>query len=229
MLAVSVILPIYNNEGTLSELIERLKEVLEKEGLTYEMLLVNDGSIDGSSALMEKWAKKDAAIRPIHLENNGGQHRAVLKGIELSTGATIVCLDADLQDLPEEIPQLFEKLQAPYEAVFAGRCGKYESSGRLFTSKVFKFLLHALCGVPKDAGMFFVMSRTMANCVLKIPMKKPFVVAMMGLTGLETLSVPILRKKREVGISMYTSSKRLRIGLSAISQVFIQKLKSKVP
>ena len=220
---ISVVIPVYCNEETLQELYVQLKETFKN--LSYQIVFVNDASPDSSGLILKQLAKADTRVTVLSLEKNLGQHRAVLKGLEISKGSVIVTMDADLQDSPLLIPQLIQQLKEGYEAVFAGRRGNYESFIRLATSKVFKTLLHAICKVPVDAGMFVVMSRKMVNAVLKIQMPSPFVVAMIGLTQLPVCSIPCLRKKRFNGKSSYSSWMRLKIGLSTIFQVLRLKPK----
>ena len=211
---ISIVIPIYQNQDTLEELHAQLKDVLLER--PHEMLFVDDASPDRSRAILDILAAQDAHVRVIALETNGGQHRAVLEGLKNAKGSIIVTMDGDLQDSPSTIPLLIEKLQEGYEAVFAGRKGEYESSFRLWTSKIFKGLLHRICHVPKDAGMFVAMSRKMVDAVLKIEMRAPFVVAMIGLTRLPTHSIPIVRQRREGGKSAYTTWMRLKIGCGAL-------------
>ncbi|NGX37920.1 MAG: putative glycosyltransferase [Chlamydiae bacterium] len=215
---ISIVIPIYQNQDVLEELYTQLKEVLLKR--PHEIIFVDDASPDRSRAILDILAARDPHTRMIALETNGGQHRAVLEGLKEAKGSVIVTMDGDLQDSPSTIPQLIEKLQEGYEAVFAGRKGEYESSFRLWTSKIFKGLLHRICHVPKDAGMFVAMSRKMVDAVLKIKMKAPFVVAMIGLTRLPTHSIPVLRQKRNQGKSAYTTWMRLKIGCDALLQTW---------
>lgn len=220
---ISVVIPVYRNEETLKELYVQLKETFEN--LTYQIVFVNDASPDSSGLILNQLAQADARVTVLSLEKNLGQHCAVLKGLEVSQGSVVVTMDADLQDSPLLIPLLIQQLKKGYEAVFAGRRGNYESLARLATSKVFKTLLHAICKIPVDAGMFVVMSRKMVSAVLKIEMPSPFVVAMIGLTQLPICSIPCLRQKRFNGKSSYTAWMRLKIGLSTIFQVLRLKPK----
>jgi 2-polyprenyl-3-methyl-5-hydroxy-6-metoxy-1,4-benzoquinol methylase len=222
---ITAVIPVYCNEQTLGELYRQLKETFCKENLSYQIVFVDDASPDGSSFVLSQLAKADAEVTLLSLKQNSGQHRAVLKGLEISKGSVVVVLDADLQDSPFFIPQLMHQLKRGYEAVFAGRRGHYESFPRLVTSKIFKTLLHAICRVPKDAGMFVIMSRKMVTAVLKIEMPSPFVVAMIGLTQLPVCSLPCERHKRFDGKSSYTSWMRLKIGLGTILQVLRLKPK----
>ncbi|HSX26443.1 MAG TPA: glycosyltransferase [Chlamydiales bacterium] len=224
MTLISVVLPVYKNQDILEMLYSQLKELFQREKLTYQIVFINDASPDDSLTILNRLAAQDSDVTLFSFEKNVGQHRAALKGMEMSRGSMVLLMDADLQDPPAMIPLLIAKLQEGYEAVFAARHGNYESLLRLATSKIFKTLLHTICNVPIDAGMFVIMSRSMVKAVLQIPMSVPFVVAMIGLTHLKTCSIPFIRSKRAMGISAYTTAMRLRIGMSALFQIL--RLKS---
>lgn len=138
---ISVVVPVYCNADTVSALRERLRQVLESEPLSYEILFVNDACPAESLMALRGLAEGDAAVRVVPLERNVGQHRAVLIGLAQTRGRHVVVMDADLQDPPEAIPEMRRTLMRGYDAVFAGRRGRYESTGRLVTSRVFKTLL----------------------------------------------------------------------------------------
>jgi len=122
------------------------------------------------------------------------------------------------------VPILLKEIQKGYSAVFAGRCGKYESEFRLFTSRIFKTTLHHLCGVPKDAGIFLVMTQELRKKILQFRVTYPFIVAMIGCSGLATRSIPIKRNRRIGGGSAYSPWKRFKTAIQAIAWVIGQKL-----
>lgn len=220
---VSIVLPVYKNCETLSELHRQISTICQQNQIDYEILFIIDASPDASLAIVQNLSREDPRVRYYSFEKNVGQHHAVLKGIKLSEGEIIISMDADLQDPPAMIPRLLRKLEEGYEAVFAGRRGKYESAMRLFTSKIFKYFLHHFCKVPKDAGMFFAITRRMAKALQTIPMRRPFVVAMIGLTELKHCSLPCARSRNYLGKTAYTSRKRLSIGISTLIDILILK------
>ena len=150
---VSVVVPVYGNAETVGPLQARLRAVLDRAALAHETVFVDDASPDGSLAALRALAERDPAVRVLALPRNRGQHRAVLAGLRLARGRHVAIMDADLQDPPEALPALLARARDGYDAVFAGRRGHYESRGRLLTSRVFKWLLHAATGLPADAGM----------------------------------------------------------------------------
>ncbi len=216
--AVSVVVPVYRNAETLRELHRRVTEALA--GHTHELVFVDDGCDAGSGAVLRELADADANVDIVELGTNGGQHAAVLAGLERARGEWMVVLDADLQDPPEAIPELLAARESGADAVFAGRRGNYESRFRLLTGRGYRRLLALLTGVPADAGIFVAVSRPMRDRLLELqreaPNRRPSVVAMIGCAGLPVASVPVARAARAVGESEYSGAKRLRVALDAI-------------
>jgi glycosyltransferase involved in cell wall biosynthesis len=222
-LDVSIVLPVYRNADTVLELHRRLCQVLEREKLRFEILFVEDACPRGSLGVLEALAERDSRVAVLALERNVGQHRAVLEGLAYARGKWTVVMDADLQDPPEAIPILLAKGQEGFAAVFAGRRGRYESRARLLTSRVFKGLLHLLCGTPKDAGIFVAMNQAMTERLLTMGGPAPFVGAMIGCAGLPMASIPVVRTERGVGNSAYSFGGRLTAGWRAIAWVLAWK------
>lgn len=214
--SLSIVLPVYKNETSLEELYRQLKLTLESFSSSYEIVFVNDASPDGSAAILQRLAQNDPQVKVIDLLKNVGQNRALILGIEQSLGSIIVMMDADLQDPPHLILPIVSKLKEGYGAVFAGRHGFYESPLRLATSKIFKFVLHKLCHLPKDAGLFVALTRSTADRLKEVVMPRPFIVAMIGLTGCKTCSIPFIREKQKEKKTAYTFSMRFHIGTSTI-------------
>ena len=220
MLDISVVLPVYRNAETLSDLHQRLCTVLETLTPNFELIFVNDASPDASLSILEQLAQSDHRVVVLALEQNVGQHQAVLTGLTYALGEWTVILDADLQDPPEAIPSLLAEASAGFAAVFAGRRGNYEHGTRLATSRLFKSALHLLTGVPADAGMFLIMNHAMRARLLEMNVSAPFIVAMVGCAGLPITSIPVLRSPRTVGESSYTSWKRWRSAARAFRWVW---------
>lgn len=220
---ISILVPVYRNKDTLCDLYRRLRDVLDMHSLTFEMLFVDDACPEGSLAVLEELVQHDPRVAVLVLKRNMGQQRAVLVGLKHVRGESVVVMDADLQDPAEAIPWLLSKMQEGPAAVFGGRRGQYESPFRLLTSRLFKKLLHLLGGVPEDAGLFVAMNRQMVERLLAFGEPKPFVLALIGCTGLPLASIPVVRAQRPIGHSAYTFWNRLKIGCLAIAWVFAWK------
>ena len=217
---VSVVVPVYNNAASLEELAQRLRTVFVTQGVSYEVIFVNDACPAGSLGVLQRLVSIDPRIAVLDLTHNVGQHVAVLIGLSYSRGAWCVIMDADLQDPPESIPDLLAKRTRDVAAVFAGRRGWYESPLKLFTSRVFKWLLHLLCGVPADAGLFVLLRRDLVHCLLGMRTSRPWIVALIGCTQMPTISLPVERARRPVGRSSYTALTRVQTALRAFACVF---------
>ncbi|HLA76788.1 MAG TPA: glycosyltransferase [Vicinamibacteria bacterium] len=214
---ISFVIPVYGNAGTVADLYHRLAATCAASVLSYEVIFVDDASPDESMRVLGRLAVDFAPqVSVVPLARNGGQHRAVLAGLARVRGSRVVVMDADLQDPPEAVPRLLRGLDQGYAAVFAGRRGRYESIGRLLTSRVFKTLLHWLCRVPADAGMFVAMDHRVVEVLLDAREPHPFVVSLIGASGLPLTSIPVERAAREGGGSAYSSRKRLATALRAL-------------
>jgi len=208
MSELSVVVPVYGNAATLEELHGRVSSAVA--GRALQLILVDDASPDDSRRVISELAARDPAVEPLLLERNVGQHAAVLEGLRRARGRWTAVMDADLQDPPEAIPVLLARAGPGDDVVFAGRRGAYEGPGRLATSRLFKRVLAAFSGVPRDAGMFFVANRRAVQSLLALDGPPPFLVAMIGAAGLRASSVPVERSRNPAGRSSYTPALRLR-------------------
>lgn len=118
---ISVISPVYNSADIIPELLKRLHAVLRSITQHYEIILVDDASTDGSAEIISTHQQQDTRIQAIYLKRNGGQHPAILRGLLQAKGAICIVMDCDLQDPPEAIPQLYQKMTSDTDAVFAIR------------------------------------------------------------------------------------------------------------
>jgi polyisoprenyl-phosphate glycosyltransferase len=218
-IAISIVAPVYKNAEFLGELATRVRSSV---ACSYELILVNDASPDGASAVISVLARRDSAICGVELSRNVGQQRAVLAGLRQSRGDWVIVLDADLQDPPEAIPTLLASGRAGYEAVFAGRCNMYQSLGRMFTSRLYKAIQCVVCGVPRDAGMYVALSRNGVERVLGLAGSDGLsLVAMIGFSGLSSTSVAVPRAKRATGRSAYSHSRRFVVAIQYLVRAAI--------
>ena len=144
---LSVVVPVYRSESLLPELVRRLEDVLDKFGRRSEIILVSDGSPDGSWKVVKDLQKSHQRIRGISLMRNYGQHAALLAGVHASRGAVIVTMDDDLQTPPEEMPKLLAALDQGYDVVYGIREREQHSGFRNFCSTTAKKLVNRLLGV----------------------------------------------------------------------------------
>jgi glycosyltransferase involved in cell wall biosynthesis len=162
---ISVIAPAYRTSSCLAELHSRVAAVLEKAGVDFELLLVNDASPHDDWKVISELARRDPRVKGIDLTRNFGQHYAIAAGIDHAQGDWIVVMDADLQDRPEEIPRLYEKALEGYEVVFALRGERHDPFLKRLYSRLFNrfFNLLAPFPVPARTSNFSIISRVVAN------------------------------------------------------------------
>ena len=201
-MTVALVTGVHRNAATLPALVERVGAAMGD--VPWLLRLVVDASPDDSLAVALSLA--DDRVRVTSLAVNVGQHAALTRGLADEPDADAwVCLDADLQDPPEAVPDLVARL-GPYAVVFAGRRGTYESRARVLTGNAHRRLMTRLTGLPPDAGAFFAVDARGREAVLSAG--APSVVA--ALAGLPVTSVPVERDVREVGTSSWTTGARVR-------------------
>ena len=212
MIRVSVVVPVFGNADTLRPLAERVAAALD--GRDWRLRLVVDASPDDSVAVAEALVAADHRIAGTFLTVNVGQHAALAEGLAAEPDADVwVCLDADLQDPPEAVPLLLDRLEVgDVGAVFAGRRGRYESPARRLTGSAHRWVAARLTGLPPDAGAFLAMGAAVRDAVLTAVAGEhaPSVVLGVARAGVPVTSVPVTRDRRPVGSSAWTGRARLR-------------------
>jgi polyisoprenyl-phosphate glycosyltransferase len=208
----AVVVPVYRNAATLPALAERLATALA--GREWRLRLVVDASPDDSAEVAAKLAAADPRIAVTPLAVNVGQHAALARGLADEPGADRwVCLDADLQDPPEAVPALLDRLdRGDVGAVFAGRRGDYESRLRRLTGDLHRRVAARLTGLPADAGAFLAMGPAVRAAVLTAMADggAPSVVLAVATARVPVTSVPVRRDRRPSGRSAWSAGARLR-------------------
>ncbi len=213
---VSVVVPMYRTRETLHELHHRIIDAIPTHS-PYEIIYVDDACDQGSGPAIDSLATGDPRITAVHHPRNLGQHHAIRTGLTATTGHAVIVLDADLQDPPEAIPTLLQRLQpGDVDAVFAGRRGTYEGRGRMISGHAFKWLLHQMAGTPADAGGYVAMTRPLVDQIIADPRSGPYLLASIARTRRPTTSVPVTRNRRAVGRSATGSTTRLRLATQAL-------------
>lgn len=215
---VSVVAPIYNEEGTIGEFHARVCAALE--GLPFELVLVDDGSSDGSPLMLETLAAGDPRVRVIHLSRNFGHQTALTAGLDHASGDAVVMLDADLQDPPELITTMLEHWRAGCDVVYAVREQRLgESRFKLTTARWFYRLFDKLAQVPLEhnSGDFRLLDRRALDALLSMRERNRFLRGMTVWVGYTQAAVPYQRDSRYAGETKYTLSKMLKFSLDAIS------------
>lgn len=220
MVQLSVIVPVYNEEGNLMALHERLSAVAQTLQVTAEFILVNDGSHDQSIALIKALAQQDNRIKYIDFSRNFGHQIAVTAGLDACSGERVVIIDADLQDPPELITTLYRKMDEGFEVVYAQReARKGESWLKVITAKLFYRLLSRITSIqiPVDTGDFRIISRKVVDILKHMPEQHKYLRGQIAWVGFSQTSVLYQREERKAGASGYTYRKMLRFALDGIT------------
>ena len=216
----SIIAPIYNEKENLPELHRRVSEVMKQTGKPWELVLVDDGSTDGSTDMIRELAKKDKHVRPVIFARNFGHQIAITAGWDYARGEAVVIIDADLQDPPEVILQLADKWREGYEVVYAVRAEREgESWFKLWTASLFYRIISGITDVniPLDTGDFRLMDRKVVDVLKQMKERHRFPRGMSAWVGFKQIGVEYKRAARTAGVTKYPFSKMLKLALNAIT------------
>jgi dolichol-phosphate mannosyltransferase len=216
----SIIAPIYNEIDNIPELYRRVKEVMDTSGETWELVLVDDGSTDGSTDKIRELAQKDNAVRPVIFARNFGHQVAITAGWDYARGDAIVIIDADLQDPPEVILELAKKWKEGYEVVYAVRGEREgESWFKKFTAAMFYRLIYSITDVkiPVDTGDFRLMDRKVVDVLKQMRERHRFPRGMSAWVGFKQIGVTYKRAARVAGVTKYPFRKMLKLAVNAIT------------
>jgi len=216
----SIIAPIYNEIDNLPELYRRIKEVMNSSGESWELILVDDGSTDGSTEKIRELAQNDKLVRPVIFARNFGHQVAITAGWDYARGDAVVIIDADLQDPPEVILELAKKWKEGYEVVYAVRGEREgESWFKKFTAAMFYRIIYSITDVkiPVDTGDFRLMDRKVVNVLKQMKERHRFPRGMSAWVGFRQIGVTYKRAARVAGVTKYPFSKMLKLALNAIT------------
>jgi dolichol-phosphate mannosyltransferase len=222
MPALSIVVPCFNEEACLGALHERLGNAARSAvGDDYEIVLVNDGSSDGSWPLMRKIVAGDPHVIAVNLSRNHGHQLALTAGLDLCRGDTILIIDADLQDPPEILPEMMKVMRSEQADVVFGvrksRAG--ETAFKRATAHGFYRLLSRATDVdiPVDAGDFRLMSRRALEALLAMPEQARFIRGMIAWIGFKQVPFAYDRQERFAGETKYPFKKMMRFALDALT------------
>lgn len=224
----SVIIPVFNEEDVLPVCYRRLTETLQKAGGDYELLFVNDGSQDGTAAILRLFSKRDAHVKVIHFTRNFGHQNAITAGMRIARGRTVVVIDADLQDPPELILDMLSKWREGYEVVYARRISREgESWFKKQSAALFYRLINQLTDVPipLDVGDFRLIDQKVCRELNQLHEKNRFVRGLVSWLGFKETYIDYVREKRFAGTTKYPLRKMIRLSIHAITSLSYKPLR----
>jgi undecaprenyl-phosphate 4-deoxy-4-formamido-L-arabinose transferase len=217
--ALSIVIPVFNEERNLPDLHQRLSRTLKDVDRPYEILFVDDGSTDGSADVLRALRAQDPMARVIRFNRNYGQHAAILAGLERARGDVVVTLDADLQNPPEEIPRLLAVSDTGVEVVGGLRASRHDPWLRRFGSWVMNRVTSAVVGVGlRDYGcMLRAYRRPAVERILDAREASAFIPALAVSLAASVAEVPVMHAPRREGRSRYGLLRLSRLGFDLLT------------
>jgi len=202
---ISVVSPVYASEDSIKELVERIESTLHSIPISYEIILVNDGSPDNAWEIIEELSADNSQIKAINLSRNFGQHYAIHAGLSHCTGEWIVVMDCDLQDQPEEIANLYKKALEGHDIVYAVRGERKDGKSKKLGSRLFYYLFNYLADVEhnSDVANFGIYNKKVISAILRMNDHIKYFPAMTRWVGFNSTSIQVAHHERHSGESSY--------------------------
>ena len=218
MKTLSVVIPVYNETELIEELIGRTNKVLLEMEISYEILLVDDGSVDDSWSKITSLKARFPNLKSIKFSRNFGHHYAISAGLREVTGDFAVVMDGDLQDRPEVIPKLFQKIHEGFDVVFVARENRPESKLYLVLQRIYYFVLNTLSGLEFNSkyANFSIINRKVIDAFNLLSENTRFYGSSILWLGYKKGEVSAQHGTRFAGKPSYTISKRIRLALDVI-------------
>ena len=217
---VSVVIPVYNEEGNLPELFTRLCSAMDAIGKSWEVIFVNDGSKDNSGKILREFAeKRPDVVKVIDFNGNFGQHTAIISAFERVSGDTVVTLDADLQNPPEEIGKLLKRIDEGCDAVGGYRRQREDSPLRKYASKLVNFVRDKMTNIRmKDQGcMLRAYKRNIVDAIVRTNERSMFIPALAYTFASNPDEIEVEHAARNSGESKYSLYKLIRLNFDLIT------------
>jgi dolichol-phosphate mannosyltransferase len=216
--ALSVVIPVFNEEDNLLNLHSRLTATLGQAGLSYEIVFIDDGSRDSSLSMLREFATTDKHVLVVELARNFGHQVAISAGLDHARGDGVVVMDSDLQDPPEVLPQFIEKWREGHDVVYAIRAQRKESWLKRVAYAAFYRLLQRVANIeiPLDAGDFCIMDRRVVDLLVGMPERNRFVRGIRSWVGLNQVGLAYERHARHAGKPKFTFTRLVYLALDGL-------------
>lgn len=215
---ISIVVPVYNERETLPELYQRLTKQFAALPHELELVLVDDGSRDGSREIIVEMSARDPRVRGLILSRNFGHEAAIEAGVRDARGDAVIVMDADLQDAPEALPMLIHAWEEGADVAYAVRRDRKEGVVLRFAFRSFYRLAGRMMSIdlPEDAGPFSLMSRRAVDVLNAMPEHNRYFPGLRAFTGFRQVAIEVERNERLAGETKYSFSKRTAGALNAI-------------
>ena len=216
----SIIAPVFNEKDCLATLVQRVGEVMDTTGEPWELVIVDDGSQDGSTDIIRRLAKEDKRVRAVIFARNFGHQIAVTAGMDYSRGDAVIIIDADLQDPPEVMLEMIQRWREGYQVVYGIRS---EREGETWFKKTTASLFYRMIAritdvkIPLDTGDFRLMDRSVVKVMNNMREKNRFLRGMSSWVGYRQIGVSYHRAARFAGETKYPLKKMLKLALNAVT------------
>ena len=222
---VSLVVPVFNEEATLEEVCRRATATLEELGKPFEVIVVDDGSRDGTWAIVEGVVAADPRVRGVRFKRNFGQHPAMHAGLVRARGDIVVTMDADLQNVPEDLPRLIAAVEGGVDVASGRRMGREDSWGRTLPSKMVNGMLRSFTGVDVDdfGCAFNAYSRSAIEPVIGVIGKQKFTKALVLSAGASVVEVYLTHQAR-ADSSRYSPFRLIRLALHVLAGFWPQPI-----
>jgi dolichol-phosphate mannosyltransferase len=230
MTHLSVVVPLYNESSLIGELVSRVKNSLESVTEDFEIILVDDGSLDKTWDLIEIEAEKEKRIKGIKFSRNFGHHYAITAGLHNSSGEWVIVMDGDLQDRPEVIPDLYNKAVSGFDIVFVSRQNRPEKIYYLVIQKIFYWGLKRLSGIDFDSSQanFSIINKKVVEAYKRFPENARFYGSIIKWLGFPSGNIFADHGTRHSGKPSYTLKKRINLASDIIFSFSDRPLKFSV-
>jgi len=225
---LSIVVPVYNEESVLPETYKRLKVVLDGMQISYEVILVNDGSKDKTAEIATSICENDTNFKFLNFSRNFGHQIAITAGMDYSLGEAIVVIDADLQDPPELIPEMMLKWHEGFDVVYAKRVKRDgETFFKKFTAKMFYKLMRFMTDfdLPADVGDYRLIDAKVRDALKMVNERNRYIRGIISWLGFKQTAVEFNREKRFAGETKYPLKKMIKFAFDGITSFSYKPLK----
>ncbi|GLR16337.1 glycosyltransferase family 2 protein [Portibacter lacus] len=216
---ISIVIPVFNEELIIDQLYTRTTSALEKIGLPFEIICINDGSSDSSLEKLVAYNRKDNRFKVVDLSRNFGHQKAILSGLNYASGDFIGIMDGDLQDPPEVFEEFFNKLKSEsYDVVYAVRKKRKESAFKKFSYWLYYRMLKFMSAenIPLDSGDFCLMTKRVKDHIIKYPEQSLFIRGIRHWVGYKQVGMEYERDSRQAGETKYSFAKLLQLAANGV-------------